>query len=186
MSPPPALAASRARRQRSNAISRALESEAEWDFASATADTTSTSQTASSSSTPSLLPWRDDELICPLSPDPSRAHADPHAQVHHVQADANANANAKAPFWAPVHIWPANEGELQAVLAQFAFPDPVSGRKHRRSGEIVVDHSCTSAGPPSGPAAPTPPPSDSGKRRGTSGPTRRAWCAHCERGRSSA
>jgi len=173
-SPPPTLAASRARRQRSNAISRARESEAEWDFASAA---TACSPTASSA--PSLPPWRDDELICPLALDTQRAHADPHAAQVHVHAQAH--ASAKAPLWVPVHVWPANEGELQAVLAQFAFPATASGRKHRRSGEIIVDHSPT---PSSGPV--TPPAASSGKRRGASGPTRRATCAHCERGRSSA
>ena len=161
VSPPPALAASRARRQRSNAISRARESEAEWDFSSTAADTSS-----SSSSDPT--PWRDDELICPLAPD---------TQQHPKNVHASARAAA-----APVHVWPANEDELQAVLAQFAFPglasSSSSGRKHRRSGEIVV----VDPSPPSCSAAAV----GGGKRRCTSGPSRRVWCAHCERGRSSA
>lgn len=161
VSPPPALAASRARRQRSNAISRARESEAEWDFSSAAADT--------SSSSLDPTPWRDDELICPLAPD---------TQQHPTNVHARAAGAA-----APVHIWPANEDELQAVLAQFAFPglassSSSSGRKHRRSGEIVVVDpslpSCSAAAV------------GGGKRRCTSGPSRRVWCAHCERGRSSA
>ena len=163
VSPPPALAASRARRQRSNAFSRARESEAEWDSTPVAADT-SASPTAPSSS-----PWRDDELICPLALDAQRTHADPHA-----------HANANAPSWIPVPVWPADQGELQAVLSQFAFP--TSGRKHRRSGEMISDNSPTS---PSCSAAPTPA-VGSGKRRTASGPTRRAWCPHCERGRSSA
>ncbi|KAI9462882.1 hypothetical protein BJY52DRAFT_117199 [Lactarius psammicola] len=179
LSPPPALAASRARRQRSNAISRAHESEAEWDFASASA---ATDTSGSPTTTSALPPWRDDELICPLAPDTHRAHADPHAQVH---AHLNANADAKAPSWVPVHVWPANEGELQAVLAQFAFPGPASGRKHRRSGEVIVDNnSPTSVGSPSG--STTPAAAGSGKRRSAPGPTRCTWCAHCERGRSGA
>ncbi len=154
MSPSPALAASRARRQRSNAVSRARESEAEWDFASAAADTSGSPTATSAASLPP--PWRDDELICPLAPDTRRAQADPHAQIH-------VHANAKVPSWVPVPVWPANEGELQAVLAQFAFPT-TSGRKHRRSGEIIVDNSPTSVSSPSGSATPVAA-AGSGKRR---------------------
>jgi len=161
LSPPPALAASRARRQRSNALSRARESEAEWV---APADSPTTGSTVTSATSPA--PWRDDELICPLALDTQHTHANPSAHAH-----------AHAPSWIPVPIWPSNEGELQAVLAQFAFPT-ASGRKHGRSGEMIADGS---------PNSPTPPPSaSSGKRRSTSGPTRRALCSHCERGRSSA
>ncbi|KAH9047472.1 hypothetical protein EDB83DRAFT_2317543 [Lactarius deliciosus] len=109
--PSPALAVSRARRQRSNAVSRVRESEAEWDSA---ADTSGSPTT--------------DELICPLAPDTRRAHSD---------LPTPASTDAKVPSWVPVPVWPADEGELQAVLAQFAFP--TTGRKRRRSGEIVVD-----------------------------------------------
>ncbi|KAI9444043.1 hypothetical protein H4582DRAFT_2053784 [Lactarius indigo] len=156
--PSPALAASRARRQRSNAVSRAQESEAEWDSTSAAADT-------SGSPTTSSLPppWRDDELICPLAPDTRRTHAG---------TPTPANTNATVPSWVPVPIWPTDEDELQAVLAQFAFP--TTGRKHRRSGEIVVDNSSTSVGS----LPPAPPSASSGKRRGAIGPNRLAWCAH--------
>jgi hypothetical protein len=162
-SPPPALAASRARRQRSNALSRARESEAEWDGADSLTSTTSTP----------TAPWRDDELICPLAAlDTQRTHANPHAHAH-------AHANSNPTSWIPMPIWPSNEGELQAVLAQFAFPTSAPlGRKHRRSGEMIADNS---------PNSPAPPPSaSSGKRHAASGPTKRASCPHCERGRSSA
>lgn len=156
--PSPALAASRARRQRSNAISRARESEAEWDAPADSYSPTSTTITSTS-------PWRDEELICPLAAfDTQQTHAESH--VH---------TNANPTSWIPVPVWPSNEGELQAVLAQFAFPASVaSGRKHRRSGEMIADNS------PNSPSAST------GKRRAASGPTRRASCQHCERGRSSA
>jgi hypothetical protein len=162
---PPALAASRARRQRSNALSRARESEADWDVP---AD----SQTPTSTST-SL--WRDEELICPLAAlDTQHTHVNPHAHAH-----THAHTNSNPTSWIPMPIWPSNEGELQAVLAQFAFPTSAPlGRKHRRSGEMIADNS---------PNSPAPPPSaSSGKRRAASGPTKRASCPHCERGRSSA
>ncbi|KAH9171551.1 hypothetical protein EDB89DRAFT_1089862 [Lactarius sanguifluus] len=155
MQPSPALAVSRARRQRSNAVSRAHESEAEWDPASTAADTLGSPPTT-------------DELICPLAPDTRRAHA-----------DTPTPANTTVPSWVPVPVWPADEGELQAVLAQFAFP--TTGRKHRRSGEIVVD-----SPPNTSVGSPPPAPAGSGKRRGAIGPNRCAWCAHCERGRSGA
>ena len=163
VSPPPALVASRGRRQRSNAISRARESEEEWDPTSTLAYSTSLEADHDSSSE---SPWRDDELICPLALDtPLEQHAH----------------STKAPLGIPVPIWPSNEGELQAVLAQFAFPTTVSsGRKHLRSGEMITDNS------PSGSAYPSAVTTNSGKRRASSGPIRRAWCPHCERGRSSA
>ena len=159
---PPALA-SRARRQRSNAISRARESEAEWDTTEHVPD--SPSPTSSSNTSTSTSPWRDDELICPLALDTAQ-----HTHAH---------ANAKPPSWIPVPVWPSNEGELQAVLAQFTFPASASGRKHGRSGEMIAYDSPTSTTPPSASAV---------KRGGTSasGPTRRALCSHCERGRNSA
>src|SRR6266404_7105010 len=172
----PSLAASRSRRQRSNAISRARESEAEWDtmVTSSLADAP-VSPTATSAPCPP--PWRDDELVCPLAPEPRRAHTDPYA---HVSPQASANANV--PSWVPVHVWPADQGELQAMLEQFVFPTfPGSGRKHRRSGEIVIDN------PPSPVAVGTATLAvavSSGKKHTTSGPIRRTWCAHCERGRS--
>ena len=147
---PPALA-SHARRQRSNAISRARES--------STDAPDSPSPTSSTTSSPTS-PWRDDELICPLALDTAQQHTHTHV-------------SAKPPSWIPVPIWPSNEGELQAVLAQFTFPTSASGRKHRRSGEIIADDS-------------TPSSASAGKRGVTSGPTRRTLCSHCERGRSSA
>jgi hypothetical protein len=157
VSPPPALAASHVRRQRSNAISRARESEEEWDPASAPAYTSPEADSPS----PSL--WHDDELICPLA------------------LDTQQHAHSKAPLGIPVPIWPSNEGELQAVLAQFTFPTVTSGRKHRRSGEMITDNSPPGSASPADASA-----ASSGKRRASSGPIRRAWCPHCERGRSSA
>ncbi|KAH9954775.1 hypothetical protein BC827DRAFT_1272297 [Russula dissimulans] len=131
--PSPAIAASRMRRQRRNAISRGAESE--WD---ARAPNTPASPSIppddddddddNGSQAASPPPWRDDELVCPLARSSSPSTPPPCA----------------LPLIAPTEEQVA---EIQAMLARFAFPSPT--RKHRRSGQII-DHSGTTTtnGPP--------------------------------------
>ncbi|KAI0302821.1 hypothetical protein B0F90DRAFT_170640 [Multifurca ochricompacta] len=110
-----ALASSRVRRQRRDAVSRAAESD--WEFP----DHPPTTTTTTSSNTSSILPWCD-EFVCPLAPSSAAADPDPSLQL---------------PFLTWVNMDIPNNDDLQNMLARFAFP--ATPRKRRRSGDINVD-----------------------------------------------
>jgi hypothetical protein len=120
-----------------------------------------------SSSTPEPpLPSHDDELVCPLASSTIDAQTSARLCINIGELSSQFRV-----VTCLSGLSADDDDDLQAVLARFTFP--TSSRKHRRSGEIV-DHSVTAAS------------TLTSDRRCSGGPVRRAWCAHCERGRSSA